>query len=205
MKPTYIEVSAEVRYWEDAEINGVKDTQGTLTPFRKGDNWCPVIRLADGVLMDWPAGVEAFFHFKVCDAGEYWLLDGNRQRVAKWGGCYVPDEFLCPASNGYGDYIIMQVDTEGGINKWRTGGPEIAYEGDDDDERGWKRLAPSIQPPTPERKAAAQKTLPPLPPMLAAYNPTSNGDRAQLYTSDQMRAYGEECAEWGRSRASMAA
>ena len=38
MQETYIEVSAGVRYWEDATINGATDTDGTLTPMRKGDN-----------------------------------------------------------------------------------------------------------------------------------------------------------------------
>ena len=49
--------SAGVRYWEDATINGSTDTEGTPdTGMRKGDNWEPVIRLADGMVMDWPQG-----------------------------------------------------------------------------------------------------------------------------------------------------
>ena len=75
MQTTYIEVSAQVRYWEDATINGTTDTDGTLAPMRKDDCWAPVIRLADGMVMDWPQGTTADVHFKVCDAGEYWLLD----------------------------------------------------------------------------------------------------------------------------------
>ena len=35
MQETYIEASAEVRYWEDATINGATDTEGTLTPLRQ--------------------------------------------------------------------------------------------------------------------------------------------------------------------------
>ena len=81
MQATYVEVSAGVRYWEDATINGTTDTDGKLTPLRKGDNWEPVIRLADGMVMDWPQGTTADVHFKVCDAGEYWLLDDERKRV----------------------------------------------------------------------------------------------------------------------------
>jgi hypothetical protein len=156
---TYIEVSAAVRYWEDAVIKGVNDKDGTLTPFRRGDDWCPVIRLADGVVMDWPAGMEAVFHFKVCDAGEYWLLDENRQRVAKWSGYYVPDKFLCPAGAGYGDYIILQVNAEGGINKWRSGGPDIVFEGDEPDASSWKRLAPPPAP-APAKDPAIGRDLP---------------------------------------------
>ena len=119
-EPVYIEVSAEVRYWEDATINGAEDKDGTLTPLRKGDCWAPVIRLADGLVMDWPEGTTADIHFKVCDAGEYWLLDGDRKRVAKWSGFYVPDDFLCPGDNGYGDYIILKIGKDGVIENWKT-------------------------------------------------------------------------------------
>jgi hypothetical protein len=140
MQATYIEVSACVRYWEDATINGATDTDGTLTPMRKGDNWEPVIRLADGMVMDWPQGTTADVHFKVCDAGEYWLLDDERKRVAKWAGFYVPDDFLCPGDNGYGDYIILKVGADGQIEKWRTPAVEIVCECDEDAQHGWKKL-----------------------------------------------------------------
>lgn len=137
IQTTYIEVSAEVRYWEDAKINGVEDENGTLTPFRSGDLWCPVIRLEDGMVMDWPAGMVADIHFKVCDAGQYWLLDAGRQRVAKWASYYVPDDFLCQAENGYGDYIIFQVGADGLIKQWRK--PEIEWDIGEDGDYGWER------------------------------------------------------------------
>lgn len=40
MNPVYIEVSASVRYLEDAIINGVTDDDGKLTPFKNGNFWC---------------------------------------------------------------------------------------------------------------------------------------------------------------------
>lgn len=136
MKPKYIEVSAEVRYWEDTYVNGAEDENGTLIPFRKGEMWCPVIRLSDGMVMDWPAGMTASIHYKVCDAGEYWLLDADRKQVvAKWGGYYVPDDFLCHGSEGYGDYIIFNVAADGIIEKWRT--PEIEFNTECDDQAAW--------------------------------------------------------------------
>ena len=138
-KPAFIEVSAGVRYWEDATINGADDEDGTLTPFRKEDNWCPVIRLDDGVVMDWPAGMEASIHFKVCDDGDYWLLDADRDRIAKWGGYYVPDDFLCPGENGFGDYIILKIDGAGRIAKWRE--PAIVWARREGDQQGWARIA----------------------------------------------------------------
>lgn len=139
-QPEYIEVEAGVRYWEDATINGQEDTNGTLTPFRKGNDWCPVIRLSDGVIMDWPSGTTADVHFKVCDDGEYWLLDAQHQRIAKWAGYYVPDDFLCHGGNGYGDYIILKVDANGVIKNWRSPAIEWTYGFDDEDESGWNKL-----------------------------------------------------------------
>lgn len=136
----YIEVSAGVRYWEDASVNGVDDDNGTLVPFRNGDSWCPVIRLSDGRVMDWPDGMTASIHYKVCDAGEYWLLDSDRQRVAKWGGYYVPDKFLCHGDNGYGDYIILKISASGVIDKWRNPEIEMACDCHEDEQQSkWVR------------------------------------------------------------------
>lgn len=116
----YIEVSAEVRYWDDATINGVNDdVNGTLVPCRDGELWRPVISLDDGVVTGWPEGVEADIHYKVCDQGEYWLLDRDRNRIAKWRGHYVPDNILCVGDEGYGDYIIMTVTGNGSIADWK--------------------------------------------------------------------------------------
>ena len=144
MQATYIEVSAGVRYWEDASVTGTEDADGTLMPMRKGDNWEPVIRLADGMVMDWPQGTKADVHFKVCDAGEYWLLDDERKRVAKWAGYYVPDDFLCPGENGYGDYIIMKVRTDGQIEKWKAPAVEMVCDCDKDAQHGWKKLPNAV-------------------------------------------------------------
>jgi hypothetical protein len=118
--PVYIEVAAGVRYWEDATVNGTEDTDGALIPLRAGGLWKPTIRLADGMAMDWPAGVTARVHYKVCDSGEYWLLDGERRRIAKWGGDYVPSKFLCHGDSGCGDYIILTIGGDGVIEGWRV-------------------------------------------------------------------------------------
>ena len=137
----YIEVRPEVRYWEDATVDGVEDTDGKLIPLRVGDDWCPVIRLSDGAIQNWPEGVEASVHYKVCDAGEYWLLDENRGRVAKSAGYYVPDSFLCHGDSGYGDYIIFNVGPNGKITGWVE--PEVHPE-------DWIHL--SNQPEAPAKR-----------------------------------------------------
>lgn len=117
-KTRFIEVDAGVRYWEDGRVNGEVDEDGKI-PLRVGDSWRPVIDLSDGQIQDWPAGVTAEVHYKVCDEGLYWLLDKNKQRIAKWRGYYVPDNILCVGSRGYGDYIIFKIGADGKIIGWQ--------------------------------------------------------------------------------------
>lgn len=114
----YLHVEADVRYWEDATVNGTEDTDGTLIPRRQGDTWKPAIRLADGQILDWPEGTTADIHYKVCDAGEYFLADENHTRIAKYHDSYVPDDLLCVGDTGYGDYIILTVGDDGKIVGW---------------------------------------------------------------------------------------
>ena len=117
----FIEVEAGVRYWEDAELDGIPDDDGKI-PLRRGDAWCPVIELATGRVLDWPQGLKADVHYKVCDDGQYWLLDDSEARIAKWGGYYVPNAILCVGDNGYGDYIIFKISAEGMVEGWRAPG-----------------------------------------------------------------------------------
>ncbi|QEH82006.1 hypothetical protein EIK56_24935 [Sphingomonas sp. C8-2] len=117
---THIEVDAEVRYWEDATVNGVVDADGSLIPGRDGDLWKLRIDLLDGIVEDWPTDTVASIHYKVCDQGLYWLTDAAGRRIAKWRGHYVPDAFLCHGSEGFGDYIIMNVEIGGGIVGYQT-------------------------------------------------------------------------------------
>ncbi len=114
----YLQVFADVRYWDDAKVNGVEDVDGKLIPFKKGNTWQPVIRLDDGQIVDWPEGTAANIHYKVCDAGEYFLADADYQSIAKYADYYVPDDLLCIGDTGYGDYIIMKVGADGKIIGW---------------------------------------------------------------------------------------
>lgn len=119
-QPVRLIVSAEVRYWEDAKVNGVEDTDGTLIPFRDGDEWKPVIELATGRVIGWPEGATADIHYKVCDAGEYWLEAENGARM-KWKGDYVPSRLLAYEDGEWGgdsDYIIFKVNASGCIENW---------------------------------------------------------------------------------------
>lgn len=108
-------VKAGVRYWEDATVNGVEDEQGDLIPCREGDLWCPTIDLNTGVITNWESGKIARIHYKVCDAGSYYLQDVDGNTVLSIERDYVPD-MLCPKESGYGDYIIMDVGVNGVIH-----------------------------------------------------------------------------------------
>ena len=114
----FLKASCGVRYWEDSEVNGEPDETGEKIPFRNDDRWEPVIDLDTGIIQGWPKGTTASIHYKVCDAGRYELLDDTKNVVAAIEG-YVP-VIMSPAENGYGDYVIMDVDENGKIGQWKV-------------------------------------------------------------------------------------
>lgn len=114
-------VRANVRYWEDATINGVADEEGDLTPLRSGVDWAPCVDVETGKIRDWPTGTVASIHFKVCDGFSFWLLDKDDEVVYTSEEGYVP-KFFCPKEPGCGDYIIMEINKDGVIQDWDKSG-----------------------------------------------------------------------------------
>lgn len=118
---TILKVCADVRYTEDAEIlnpdTGVfEEDKEAKMPCLKGSCWCPEINTDTGFITNWQIGVEARLHYKVCDCfSAEVLVDGNV--VVKVENEYVPD-CMCPADEGYGDYIDMNVRSDGSIERW---------------------------------------------------------------------------------------
>lgn len=113
----YLKVTAHVRYWEDAEVNGAEEDDDNPTiPFNDKETWTPVIDVDSGCIVDWPQGVTASVHYKVCDEGVYTLLDADKN-VIKEISSYVPD-CLSISDSGYGDYICIDIDENGHINNW---------------------------------------------------------------------------------------
>lgn len=115
-------VNANVRYWEDATVNGFEDIDGNLIPCRENENWKPIIDIETGQILNWNKGTTASIHYKVCDAGSYSLQDIEGNIIITKEG-YVP-KIMCPEEEGYGDYIIMNVDENGFISKWV---PNLSY------------------------------------------------------------------------------
>jgi hypothetical protein len=112
-----LKVQANVRYWEDSEINGISDENGDLVPFRKGDLWCPQIDIETGIVNNWPKGTKAEIHYKVCDQFSGQFIDENGETVIDIKDEYVPN-FMSPKESGFGDYIIMDIDENGKIEYW---------------------------------------------------------------------------------------
>ena len=112
-----LKVKANVRYWEDSEVNKTEDTNGELIPCREGDCWCPVIDIDTGIITNWEKGMIANIHYKVCDRCSYEVID-SEGNVVEEDENYVP-RTLCPKENGYGDYIIMDIDENGLIKDWK--------------------------------------------------------------------------------------
>ena len=111
-------VKAGVRYWEDSEINGENDTEdGDNIPCKIGELWCPQIEIETGKILNWKQGTKANIHYKISDCCGYELKDENGENILSAKDGYVPNT-LCPKGNGFGDYIIMDIDENGQIADW---------------------------------------------------------------------------------------
>ena len=105
-----------VRYWEDATVNGKECAGYEDMPFADGDMWDIRIYVDDGMIQGWPKGTTADVHFKVCDSGLYELIDRKGETIVELSD-YVP-EMMCPEGGGFGDYVIMKIDENGKIANW---------------------------------------------------------------------------------------
>ena len=121
----YLFVEAGVRRWDDGIMNGIEDKDGNI-PCRDGDCWKPLININTGKIVNWTQGVKASIHYKVCDNGTYKLLDSNMELIKKIRD-YVP-KMLSPKAEGWGDYIIMDINPDGQINDWKVILDEFYYE-----------------------------------------------------------------------------
>lgn len=135
----YLKIDAGVRYWEDGSVNGEEDydlsleekgtkprmpfavlvNDGHSDKFNGGFRWQPVIDVESGFIVDWPAGVEAEVHYKICDDGTYSLLDENMKEIVK-SNSYVPD-----CIGGYGGYIELSIEPNGHIRGFHFGEDDV--------------------------------------------------------------------------------
>lgn len=115
----FMQVNAKPSYWEDSYINGQSDTEGgDNVPCKQGEMWRPKIHIDSGHIVNWKTGIKASIHYKVCDLCGWELLDIEGETVLYEKDGYVPNT-LSPKENGYGDYIIMDIDENGNIQDWK--------------------------------------------------------------------------------------
>lgn len=127
----FLKIEARPSYWEDSELNGSFDHPEKPTmPMAWHGAWCPVIELETGKIVGWPQGVTANVHYKVRDGGRYHILCANGGVALSIEG-YVPPG-LDITTQGYGDYIALDVAADGVIENWdadalRLGDPDGAW------------------------------------------------------------------------------
>lgn len=112
-------VKAEVRYWEDGSIskdgkNYVEDVTKEM-PCIDGVDWSPIIENETGIIQNWEKGIFAKLYYKVCDQCTI-ALDAPENTIQE--SDYVPD-WLSIEDEGFGDYIMLNIDGDGKINNWK--------------------------------------------------------------------------------------
>jgi len=124
----YLQAEVGVRYWEDSKVNGVEDEHGDLIPCRDGKYWKPLIELESGRIINWKQGVSANIHYKSVDCNTFKLLDSDKDIIKEIEGYVI--YMMCPVGNGFGDYVIMDIDENGFIQDWEVNFSE--FEDDED-------------------------------------------------------------------------
>ena len=118
----YLLVDVGPIFWCDCTVNGVQNDddewEGEGIPCKNEDRWQPIIDLENGQIVNWKIGTTMETNFKVCDNGIYTLTNENNITIMKKEG-YVPN-VLDPYNDGYGDYIILKIDENGFIDKFKA-------------------------------------------------------------------------------------
>lgn len=125
----YFKVSAKPRFIEDAWINNQRDTDDyeiitgmkPKMPFLDTDfTWNIIIDLETGKILNWPEGTTAKVHYKVCDECSCGIYDENMH--GKLVEDYVPKILAySDDSYGFGDYIILDIESDGHLKDFPTG------------------------------------------------------------------------------------
>jgi len=124
------------RRWETSQVNGVEDNDSDpKMPCIEEDkqcrlHWNPIINLDNGQIVNWQKGTTASVHYKSVDNNQIDIKDRNTNTIKEYEG-YVPS-FLCPEEDGWGDYVIMEIDENGFIQDFDNNLDDIFQDGDDD-------------------------------------------------------------------------
>ena len=115
---TDAEVKAQLPCMKEITYKKYRIWTGKETIEKRVD-WCPVIDVNEGKVLDWPEGFILKTHFKVCDQGVYVYSNYDETEQIVSTDC---DEYYVPCwfnmENGYGDYLIMTINGDGTIQDW---------------------------------------------------------------------------------------
>ena len=147
----YFRLLVVPRYLEDCDIvNNVVDTEDITNeivkeklvrqylPGIKNDSWSITIDIDSGEIVEAEGnengfkGMSANVYFKVCDQGDYYLLDENKNVLFAKKDSYVPS-ILDIEDEGYGDYIYIKIE-DGFIKDWNCTESDIIDFVKNDDE-----------------------------------------------------------------------
>ena len=112
------------RRWETSRINGMEDNYANpkMPCIETTENgvpfWNPIINLDNGQIVNWQKGITASIHYKSVDENYIDIIDRNTDTIKEYEG-YVP-QFLCPKEEGWGDYVIMDIDEDGFIKDFNN-------------------------------------------------------------------------------------
>jgi len=142
----YLKASLGVRYWVDCDYsidNGktwvysstLNDTDEeserimNLTPcvvkknigYRERNYLELIIDLENGKVLNWPEGFCLNTSYKICDDGEYIFLDSDMNEIVnitkEYKQYYVPS-FLAIEDDGWGDYVYININSDGTIQNF---------------------------------------------------------------------------------------
>jgi hypothetical protein len=137
MKCSKIIVVCQPIYWQEGEINGTTDidfieSKGNGSPEipcseqikRKPESeslsdhyiWRPIIDVEYGQIINWDKQVNAYIHYRVYDNFKCIFKNEDGFVITMYNG-FVP-QFMCPKRDGYGNFIMMDIDECGYIQHW---------------------------------------------------------------------------------------
>jgi hypothetical protein len=113
-KTISVEVDAEYLGIIVPVLNGDEDIPYDF-PLRINDNWSALVQIDTGRILMWPCIKGGLLQMKICNRGDYRLLDSNFDLITRIQDDYVPNN-LIPGE--YGDYIDLHIDEKGYITNW---------------------------------------------------------------------------------------
>lgn len=122
LEAKFVQISVPVRYGEEDIPNDF--------PLRKGDTWSAIIDLDTQIIENWPQGKTGEFHMDIVDEGSYFILDAERNIIAKIEEDYVPNNLL---PGKYGDYLTLKIGEDGKVLNWSRNADLSDFEESEED------------------------------------------------------------------------